>query len=92
MFNETLVNNEQDNFINCCSSISAFADVFPERLPEFQELIVPLIDIIKDKTDILRKNAAVCLAKLCKNEENAVVMRQNHGTEVLVSLSNVLTK
>lgn len=42
---------------------------------DFSDLIVPLIDIVKDKTDLVRKNAAVCLAKLCKNEENAVVMR-----------------
>lgn len=81
-----------ENFINCCSSISAFGDVIPERMNAFSEIIVPLIDIVKEKTDMVRKNAAVCLAKLCKNEENAVVMRQNHGTEVLVSLSNVLTK
>lgn len=64
-----------DNFINCCSSISAFADVIPERANEFADLIVPLIGIVKEKTDLVRKNAAVCLAKLSKNEDNAVVMR-----------------
>jgi hypothetical protein len=78
--------------VNCCSSISAFADVFPEKLIEFKEIIIPLIDIMKEKTDITRKNAAVCLAKLCKDEENADFMRQNHGTEILVSLGSVLTK
>lgn len=75
LFSESLKENQMENFINCCSSISAFADVIPERMSDFQDLIVPLIDIVKDKTDLVRKNAAVCLAKLCKNEENAAVMR-----------------
>eukprot|EP00347_Sterkiella_histriomuscorum_P021645 403333259 len=92
LFNESLSENQMDNFINCCSSVSAFGDVLPERMNDFQGLIVPLISIVKEKTDMVRKNAAVCLAKLCKNEENALVMRQNHGTEVLVSLGNVLSK
>ena len=64
-----------DNFINCCSSVSAFGDVLPERINDLEGLIVPLISIVSEKTDMVRKNAAVCLAKLCKNEENALVMR-----------------
>jgi len=47
---------------------------------------VPLIKVISDKTQLVRKNAAVLLAKLASNEENAKIMRANHGTEVLVSL------
>jgi hypothetical protein len=54
-------------------------------------MIVPLINITKDKVDLVRKNAAVCLAKICKDEENEKVMRENHGTEILVSLSKALT-
>jgi len=42
--------------------------------------------VISDKTQLVRKNAAVLLAKLASNEENAKIMRANHGTEVLVSL------
>lgn len=47
---------------------------------------MPLIKVISDKTQLVRKNAAVLLAKLASNEENAKIMRANHGTEVLVSL------
>jgi hypothetical protein len=53
---------------------------------------VPLINIIKEKVDAVRKAAAVCLAKISRDEENAVVMRANHGAEVLVSLKNVIVK
>ena len=75
-----------------CQYASAISDVFPEKSKDFQFMIVPLIAIVKEKVDSVRKIAAVCLAKLSRDEENAVVMRQNHGTEVLVSLSNVLHK
>jgi hypothetical protein len=50
-------------------------------------MIIPLIGIVKEKVDAVRKVAAVCLAKLSRDEDNAKVMRANHGTEVLVSLS-----
>lgn len=59
---------------------------FPERLTDYKCLIVPLIKIISEKTEMVRKNAAVLLAKLANDEENAKIMRANHGTEVLVSL------
>jgi len=36
--------------------------------------------------------SAICLAKLSRDEENAKVMRANHGTEVLVSLGGALSK
>ena len=52
-------------------------------------MIVPLITIVKEKTELVRKNAAVCLAKLAKDDINGKIMRENHGTEVLVSLSSV---
>lgn len=46
--------------------------------------------IVKEKVGAVRKTAAVCLAKLCRDEEVGKVMRANNGTEVLVSLSGVL--
>lgn len=91
LFSECIAKSDTDNLINCCSSISAFTEVFPERSPDFKTIIVPLITLIKEKTDLIRKNAAVCLARLARDEECGKVMRENHGTEVLVSLGNVLT-
>lgn len=78
--------------VNCIASVSAFVEVFPERLGDFREMIIPLIEIARNKIDLVRKNAAVCLAKLNKEEENSKVMRENHGHEILVSLGSVLTK
>lgn len=44
--------------------MSAFYDCFPERAEEFQGVILALISAVKDKTEVVRKNAAICLAKL----------------------------
>ena len=46
---------------------------------------------MSDKTDLVRKNAAVLLARLATDEDNAKIMRANHGTEVLLSLQKQLT-
>lgn len=92
MFLELYKKQEWDNLVNCCASVSAFSDVFPEKMSEFRDMIVPLIKITSEKIDTVRKNAAVCLAKISQEEENGKIMRANHGTEVLVSLGGVLTK
>lgn len=92
IFTESLGNGDWDNFTNACSLVSALSDCFPERSSDFASMIVPLIQIIKEKVDATRKTAAVCLAKLARDEENGKIMRANHGTEVLVSLGNVLAK
>ena len=53
-----------DDYCNVCSSLSAFVTIFDERSEDFQDLIVPLIRVCADKTDKVRKNSAVLLAKL----------------------------
>jgi hypothetical protein len=83
-------NQDWAMFINASASITGFVTVFPERMPDYKCLIKPLIDVVSNKTEVVRKNAAVCLAKLSQNEENGVIMRANHGTEVLLSLRSQL--
>lgn len=86
LYNSVVEKQQWDLYVNVCASITQFVTAFPERLPEYRSLIVPLIKIISSKTEMVRKNAAVLLARLANEEENAKVMRANHGTEVLVSL------
>jgi len=78
------------DYVNVCSSMVAFVDVFPERQKEFQTIIPDLIGVIKEKTELARKNSAILLAKLAKDEENSKVMRAHHGHEVLMSLNGAL--
>ena len=73
-------------YVNACSSMVAFADAFPERLNEFSDIIKELIFVIKEKTEVVRKNSAILLAKLAKDEGNEKIMRANHGFDILLSL------
>lgn len=87
-FAESLAPGKEDwsNFVNACGSAAAFVDAFPERAEDFQGMIKDLIAVVKDKTDAVRKGAAVLLAKLAKHEGNSKLMRELHGYDVLVSL------
>jgi len=54
--------------VNSCASTVAFINSFPERVQEFEPMIKDLIRIVKDKTDVVRKNAAILLAKMANDE------------------------
>ena len=54
--------------MNSCGSTVAFLSAFPERVQEFEPMIKDLIRIVKDKTDVVRKNAAILLAKMANDE------------------------
>ena len=86
LFQLSLQNENWTEFSNSCGSMVAFVDAFPEYVQEFQPIIVQLISIVKDKTDLVRKNAAVLLAKLAKDDQNNDFIRANHGFDVLMSL------
>jgi len=88
IFKDNFENNEV--VTNVCAASTAFVDAFPEETGEYRGIIPDLIKIASERIDVVRKNAAVLIAKLCRDEENAKVMRANHGTEVLVSLRGVL--
>ena len=51
-----------------------------------------VIEITKEKTDIIRKNAAILLAKLAKHPKLTEYVRELHGIEVLMSLGGQLLK
>ena len=63
-FNSARDNEKWDDYCFACSSLSGFVSIFEERSEDFKDLIVPLIRVCADKTDKVRKNSAVLLAKL----------------------------
>lgn len=73
-----------------CASGAAFLEAFPERVQEFKDFIVDLIYVVKEKTELVRKNAAILLAKLANDEELKDFIRANHGFDVLMSLRGQL--
>jgi len=90
LFKEGVAAENWDQVINTCGSVSAFVDSFPEKKADFSDIIVPLIKIMSEKVDSVRKMAAICMAKLTKEEGNEKIMKENHGLEVLVSLGGAL--
>ena len=79
--------------MNICASISAFCTTFPERKGDFKDVIAPLIKVMGDKLDSVRKNSAVLLAKLVEDhEDNKKIMKANHGSEILMSVQQSLLK
>lgn len=78
-------------FVNACASVVAFLQAFPERVKEFEPMIKDLIHVVKEKTDVVRKNAAILLAKLANDEDLNKVVRENHGFDVLMSLRDIFS-
>ena len=92
LFHESIETGKEDwaVFTNVCSSLVAFITAFPDRNPEFRAIIPELIKVVKDKTEVVRKNGAILLAKLAADEENNKLIRENHGFDVLMSLRGAL--
>jgi len=82
----------REKFINLAGLVSAFLDCFPNTASEYTSLIQDLTAIIKDKVDLERKNAAVLVAKLAKDETCKEAMRQNHTMQILMSLGDNVLK
>ena len=73
-FNRARETESWDEYVNVCASITGFVGKMIETAEDFKDLIVPLIRICADKTDKVRKNSAVLLAKLVQNENNKKIM------------------
>lgn len=83
---------QMDRFVNICAAMSAFVDYFPDWIEMLREIVPLLIEIAKEKVDILRKNAAILLAKLAKNEKLQPYIRELHGIEVLMAIGGQVMK
>ena len=91
LFNELLKAEDWAPFVNICAVTTAFIDAFPDRCPEFKSIIKDLVYVVKEKTEVVRKNAAVLVAKLSSHEGCKEEIRAHHGMEVLYSLKGALT-
>ena len=55
-------------FTNATAGMTAFITAYPERVKEFESIIKDLIHVVKEKTEAVRKNAAILLAHIAKDE------------------------
>jgi len=71
--------------------VSSSLDAFPNSVSEYADLIPGLTNILKDQVDLERKNAAVLVAKMARNEEMKKLLHKHHTMEVLMSVGSSLT-
>ena len=77
-----------ERIINTMSLIIAIMGKFKELSKEVKIVIPLAINICKEKTELLRKNAAILMARYAKAApENEEYLRLLHGMDVLVSVS-----
>ena len=80
-----------ERIINNMSLIIAIMGKYKELSNEVKSVIPLAINICKEKTELLRKNAAILMARYAKAApENEEYLRALHGMEVLVSVSSHL--
>ncbi|EAS03008.1 tetratricopeptide repeat protein (macronuclear) [Tetrahymena thermophila SB210] len=84
--------DEETKFCNSCNLASYINEFVPDLLIEYKETIPRLITVCKEKTGNLRKNAAIFLAKLAKNQQNLEVIRSLHGIEILHSITSLVVQ
>ncbi|KAL4444520.1 hypothetical protein ABPG74_016813 [Tetrahymena malaccensis] len=84
--------DEETKFCNSCNLASYINEFIPDLLIEYKETIPRLISVCKEKTGNLRKNAAIFLAKLAKNQQNLEVIRSLHGIEILHSITSLVVQ
>ena len=80
-----------ERIINNMSLLIAIIGKFKE-LSQDVKIVIPLaINICKEKTELLRKNAAILMARFAKAEPgNEDFLRELHGMDVLLSVSGHL--
>ena len=80
-----------ERIINNMSLIIAIMGIYKDLSKEVKIIIPLAINICKEKTELLRKNAAILMARYAKcAPENEEYLRLLHGMEVLVSVSGHL--
>ncbi len=82
-----LKESDEERFANTSMLAGNIAEIYPECSDSFQECIPLLLEICQNKMGVMRKNAAICVAQLSKTPRNLEVIRQNHGIEILASIS-----
>lgn len=70
--------------------LSSISDLIPEIMENWSFLLEPLTVIVKDRIGVLRKSAAILLAKLCRVPKLEKKARELNATKILVNLSKFL--
>lgn len=86
---EVIGEDHEQRFCNATVVAGDLVEIYG-GLHEWKGVLARLINVVKEKVNLMRKNAAIFLAKLAKNQENLEVIRSLHGIEVLQSVANII--
>lgn len=85
------IDKENERIINTMSLINAIITFMPTKSTFIKSIIQNVINIAKDKLDLLRKNAAILLAKIAKSsDEMEKFVRDLHGIEVIMNVAKFI--
>jgi hypothetical protein len=82
--------DKTERLVNNMSLGISICNCFEELCPEYKPVIPNLISIAKDKTDFLRKNAAILLAKLARQATLYEYIKELHGIDVIMNIAKFL--
>jgi len=86
-----IIDKETERIINIMSLINSIITFIPNKSCVVKPIIQKVINIAKDKLDLLRKNAAILLAKIAKSsEEMEKVVRELHGIDVIMNVAKFI--
>ena len=85
------LDKESERVINTMSLMNSIITLCGKRCYVLKPIVFKVIDIAKDRLDLLRKNAAILLAKIAKSsEEMEKFVRDLHGIEVIMNVAKFI--
>jgi len=87
---EILKDQDEERFVNTTILAGELVEMYPELQSKFRDIINYLLNLVKDKVGLVRKNAGIFVAKLSKDPGNLEEIRNLHGIEVLSSVSKFI--
>lgn len=86
-----IIDKENERIINTMSLINSVITFIPNKSFVVKPIIQNIINIAKDKLDLLRKNAAILLAKIAKSSDDMEkVVRELHGIDVIMNVAKFI--
>ena len=88
---ENITQKNMQRVVNMMSLHISICGQFKEEANNMKEIVELILLICKEKTDLVRKNAAILLARIAKSStEMEDYVRSLHGMDVLVNVSKFL--
>jgi hypothetical protein len=82
---------EKERIVNNMSLLISILTIYPELVEGLRPIIKIIIDIAKESTDVLRKNAAILLAKIVKSSDTMQnYIRELHGMDILLNVAKFI--